>query len=69
MSSQLKVGYLDDFCLGGTEQSVAGDVEVVKILGQEMGLSLNVSKCELIKKNMHYLFKPVLGWLQESGFA
>lgn len=61
LSSQLKVGYLDDFCLGGTEQSVARDVEMVMILGQDMGLSLNVSKCELIQKPCTTCSNPFLG--------
>ena len=51
MSSCFNVGYLDDFCLGGAEQTVAKDIDAVMNLGATMGLNLNTSKCELIQKS------------------
>jgi len=38
----------DDVNLGGTVKTVASDVAEIIRAGSEMGLSLNVSKCELI---------------------
>jgi len=42
--SELLLGYLDNVMLDGQQSVVATDVEV----GRDMGLVLNVSKCELI---------------------
>ena len=42
LEASLKLGYLDDVNLGGT------DVAEIIRAGSEIGLSLNVSKCELI---------------------
>jgi len=39
---------LDDVNLGGTVKTVASDVVEIIRAGSEIGLSLNVSKCELI---------------------
>ena len=48
LRSDLVIGYLDDITLGGPESTVAHDVEQVRLAGQALGLSLNVSKCESI---------------------
>ena len=48
MSSDLKLGYLDDVTLGGPAHDVALDVAEIAKVGTAMGLSLNTSKCELI---------------------
>ena len=48
MEASLNVGYLDDVTLGGTAETVASDVAEIIRAGKEIGLSLNVSKCELI---------------------
>jgi hypothetical protein len=48
LGSTLVEGYLDDLTLGGPADVVARDViEIIKV-GRDMGLCLNVSKCELI---------------------
>ena len=48
LESNLNLGYLDDVTLGGTVETVASDVAEIIRAGAEIGLSLNVSKCELI---------------------
>jgi len=44
----LTLGFLDDVTLGGSVKTVASDVEKIIRAGMAMGLSLNISKCELI---------------------
>jgi len=44
----LNLGYLDDVTLGETINIVASDVAKIIKAGTEIGLSLNVYKCELI---------------------
>ena len=46
--STLTIGYLDDLTLAGSLSQVTDDVNGVRDVGQAMGLTLNVSKCELI---------------------
>ena len=46
--SFLVAGYLDDFTLGGSVDSVSKDVDVIRTEGAKIGLDLNVSKCELV---------------------
>ena len=48
LDASLNLGYLDDVTLGGTAETVASDVAEIIRAGKEIGLSLNVSKCELI---------------------
>jgi len=48
LESQLNLGYLDDLTLDGSVASVARDIAKIVNVGNEMGLSLNVLKCELI---------------------
>ena len=48
LKSNLSLGYLDDVTLGGTVKTVASDVAEIIRAGAEIGLSLNVSKSELI---------------------
>ena len=48
LTSKLLIGYLDDFTIGGEEESVAEDIEKVRSGGEVVGLRLNVKKCELI---------------------
>jgi len=48
MDSVLTLGFLDDFTLGGPAEVVARDVSKVMEIGGELGLSLNVSTCELV---------------------
>ena len=46
--SLLVAGYLDDFTLGGSVDSVSRDVETIRSEGAKIGLDLNASKCELL---------------------
>jgi Reverse transcriptase (RNA-dependent DNA polymerase) len=48
LSSMLTLGYMDDFTLGGPEKEVSADVELIIKKGTEIGLNLNLAKCELI---------------------
>ena len=48
LGSELTVGYLDDLTLGGLQNQVAKDVQRVIAVADELGLTLNISKCELI---------------------
>jgi len=48
LSSPLEIGYMDDLTLGGDEKQVARDVEIVEARAQEIGLMLNMKKCEFI---------------------
>ena len=45
LQSELPLGHLDDFTLGGEQSVVAKDV--VAEIGQTLGFTLNISKCEL----------------------
>ena len=47
LHSNLNIGYLDNVTLGGHLDVVVSDVAEIMRIGAEMGLSLNVSKCEL----------------------
>ena len=60
MHSDLPLGYLDDFTLGGEQSVVAKDVKRVADIGQAMGLTLNISKCELITEPGTAVCDPVL---------
>jgi hypothetical protein len=46
----LNFGFLDDVSVGGIEDGVEEDVVRLMAEGQNIGLSLNISKCELISK-------------------
>jgi len=48
VSSEITLGYLDDFTLGDAESVVASDVKRIVEVGQTMGLALSTGKCELI---------------------
>ena len=39
---------MGDVTLGGSQETVAKDVQTVMEVGHDMGLNINVSKCELI---------------------
>ena len=47
LTSGLTLGYLDDLTVGDKQSVVAADVQRVKDIGGNMGLTLNASKCEL----------------------
>ena len=48
MKSELTIGYLDDFCLDGEANIVADDFVELEIKAQELGLTLNRAKCDVI---------------------
>ena len=52
LSSNLTIGYLDDFTLGGLASTVADDVNIVIHKGASLGLQLNRSKCEIISDHV-----------------
>ena len=52
LNSNLNIGYLDDFTLGGLASTVANDVNTVIQKGVSLGLHLNCSKCETISNNV-----------------
>ena len=60
LQSELPLGYLDDLTLGGEQSAVAKDVERVAEIGQAMGLTLNISKCELITESGTTVCDPIL---------
>src|SRR6218665_3413023 len=47
LQSNLRIGYLDDLTLGGSKETVAGDVQLLETEAKNLGLFLNRSKCEL----------------------
>ena len=53
LKSPLSSGYVDDLTVGGPEVLVASDVDQVVARGAEIGLQLNVTKCELIHHPQH----------------
>jgi len=48
LEASLNLGNVDNVTLGGTVKAVASDVAKIVKAGTEIGLSLNVSKCEFI---------------------
>ena len=48
MKSSLVIGYLDDLTAGGEQQAVVSDYLTLQRMACEMGLKLNVAKCEVI---------------------
>ena len=51
MTIILRLGYMDDVTVGGPEAQVAGDIEIIRSKGGEIGLHLNNKKCDLICKD------------------
>ena len=58
--SDLTLGYLDDFTLGGNVAIVAQDVRRIIDLGSKMGLILNAAKCELVCHSDFAVDDPLL---------
>jgi hypothetical protein len=48
LKSDLKFGYLDDVTVGGVAASVEKDVNMPMLESPEIGLELNITKCEVI---------------------
>jgi hypothetical protein len=51
LRSDLVFGYLDDFTLGGSLNTVAADVALIRSRGASLGLSLNNLKSEVISRS------------------
>lgn len=51
LHSDLVVGYMDDLSLGGSEVTVATDIDNIISAGHKIGLKLNTHKCEIISKS------------------
>src|SRR5664279_3829707 len=48
--SNLVLGFLDDFTVGGSVTSVSKDIDLIATESARLGLHLNVEKCELISQ-------------------
>ena len=51
LASSLGVGYLHGVTLEGAPLIIASDVELIQDKAKQYGLTLNISKCELIAEN------------------
>ena len=69
LSCILTEGFLDDITLGGNEASVANDVQAIIDGGQELGLQLNFSKCELISLGDNSPSDAVLSTFQQLKYC
>ena len=49
---KLKLGYMNDFKLGGRIEAVASAVQRIIDAEKKIGLRLNATKCEIIAKNL-----------------
>src|SRR6218665_3711488 len=58
LTSEFKIGFLDDVTLGGNAGGVGHDLQIMTKLKTSMGLCLNQSKCEV--------YAPDLSLTQES---
>jgi hypothetical protein len=58
--SELRIAYLDDITLGGSLGSLSVEVDCLQRDASEIGLSLNVSKCEIISDNNSSLMSSSL---------
>jgi len=48
LHAPLVAGFMDDFTLGGPENVVDRDIAEVTITGANLGLRLNIDKCEIV---------------------
>jgi hypothetical protein len=64
LQSPFSLGYLDDFTFAGPAYCVAGDVRQISDSSQQLGLRLNVSKCEISTKRIG----PNLDFNEFRGF-
>ena len=60
LSSALRLGYVDDVTLGGSQETVARDVQTVMKVGHDLGLDINPTKCELITHDGCVVTDPTL---------
>jgi hypothetical protein len=54
LGSELRIGYLDGVTLAGHIRAVAADVDLVDVIGREMGLRLNATKLEVTAKDYYH---------------
>ena len=64
LSSALRLGYVDDVTLGGSQETVARDVQTVMKVGHDLGLDINPSKCQLITHAGCVVTDPTLSSFQ-----
>jgi len=69
LQSKLNIVFLDDVTLGGHVDVVASDVAGIIRHGAEIGLSLNISKCELIAHSDLQLNDALLQSFSRVDFA
>ena len=60
LKSPFRFGYLDDVSVGGPENLVEADINMISEQCIDLGLSLNISKCELIIGNESLTSEPML---------
>jgi len=60
LNSELTIGYLDDLTLGGEQSVVASDVKRIAEVGKDLGLSMNIAKCELVTHSNTLISQPSL---------
>ena len=58
---------MDDVTLGGSQETVAKDVQIVMDVGRDVGLNINVSKCEFIVHPGCHVTDPTLLSFQLLG--
>ena len=50
LKSELRIGFLDDVTVGGTEKVVSEEITVVESEAAKLGLQLNKLKCEITSR-------------------
>jgi len=60
LNSELTLAYLDNLTFGDNQTKVAADVLRIKELSESIGLSLNISKCELVCNPSTDIVDPLL---------
>ena len=66
LASDLTLGFLDDFTIGGHLASVAADVATIRSSGASLGLSLNSIKSEVISRSCDVSHPQFIGFRQLS---
>jgi hypothetical protein len=64
LSSELTLGYLDDFTLGGALSTVTNDIAKIRAEGTLIGLSLNPDKSEVVSRSGSSLHHQFTGFRQ-----
>jgi len=66
LASELILGFLDDFTIGGHLASVAADIATIRSSGASLGLSLNSIKSEVISRSGDVFHPQFIGFRQLS---